>query len=151
MAYEPISEAELLLDDLLDERQEVLAALKQHQLSEAVAAQRFPTDELGIAYALHLLVQDNPALQEFVAQEMAELKSWPDFVELEQKSRGQRSIGSQEHQEGQKLTTENVKSTQMDNSISDFRDHFMTVLEQELPPEEKRQSLIERLFGRFFS
>jgi len=150
-AYQPMPEAKLLLGDLLDERQEVLNALKLHPLSEGVAAQGFPTHELGMAYALHLLVQDNPALQEFVAQEMAELNAWPDFIELVEKSRARRSLGSEEHQEGQKWTTESVKSTQMDNTMSDFRDHFMSVLEQEPPPEEERKSLVERLLGRFFS
>ena len=150
-AYEPMPEAELLLGDLLDERQEVLNALKQYPLSEAVAAQRFPTGKLGIAYALHLLVQHNLGLHEFAAPEMTELNSWAEFVELIEESSTRRSFGSKEHLKGKKWTTKSVKSTQMDNSLADFRDKLIAVLEQEPPPEEQKKSFVKRVFGRLLS
>ena len=152
MTHEQVAEANLLLRYLIEEREEVLAALRQHPLSQAVATESFPSGELGVAYALYLIVQDNPDLQEFVSEEIPVIRSWQDWVSLERKER--RIDDIEEYHKSQEESVSHVKPIQTSNTVNDICTDLMAVLEQEyVPPQNDndKPSLIQKLFGRYLS
>lgn len=127
---EIIDNAEVLFEDLFDYPDEVLAAFQRYPLSAEVAQQEFTADEVGIARAIYLIVQNNPAL--------------PDFLPVEE-DMGLLKVLRVTHAQHQKAKQEaEGNETPQDNSVSDFHNHLIKALQQKRPVE-KQSSIIQKI------
>lgn len=127
---EIIDNAEVLLQDLFEYPDEVLAAFQRYPLSAEIAQQRFTADEVGIAQAIYLIVQNNPALPDFLPreEEMGLLKAL--------------RVTHAQHQKAKQEAEGN--ETPQDNSVSDFHDHLIKALQQKRAVD-KQSSIIQKI------